>query len=264
MNKNSNAYIITYATVMVVIVAAILTIASLVLKERQEQNVVMEKRHAILASIGQGKDADKVADKTQYINDEYSKYIKRSLVVDTKGKIIEGANAFNILIGLKSQYDKSFDKRELPIFIADVNGKVLNILPVWGKGLWGPVWGYVAIENDWTTISGVVYDHKSETPGLGAEITTAQFTDQFVGKKIFNGVKLVSIKVLKGVGSSKGNISAVDGISGGTITSLGVQNMLLHCLDGYKVYMEEQINKAITVEVADSVNQNVVIENYGK
>jgi Na+-transporting NADH:ubiquinone oxidoreductase subunit C len=116
----------------------------------------------------------------------------------------------------------------------------LYIIPVAGSGLWGPVWGYIALEEDWNTIAAVVFDHKGETPGLGAEISTPGFEGQFTGKKLFEGAELVSITVLKGSGASRGNDHAVDAISGGTITSRAVENMIRATLAGYKSYIEKQ------------------------
>jgi Na+-transporting NADH:ubiquinone oxidoreductase subunit C len=105
------------------------------------------------------------------------------------------------------------------------------------------VWGYVALQEDWDTISGVVFDHKGETPGLGAEISTPKFEGQFVGKKLFYADgRLVSITVLKGSGASRGNDHAVDAISGGTITSRAVENMIRATLEKYKSYIENQRN----------------------
>lgn len=237
MNKNSNLYIITYATVMVVVVAIVLAVASLSLQDRQAQNVTVEKKGDILHSIGMAMNSNDVADKTAFVDEQYKKYIVESFVVDFKGNIVEGADAFTMLKMLKAEYQKPIEQRQLPLFVADVDGTRLYILPLWGKGLWGPVWGYAAFEKDWSTVFGVVFDHKGETPGLGAEITTQQFCGQFKGKSIFKDNALAYISVLKGAGSSEGNNNAVDAISGGTITSRGVEDMIKNSLDGYKAYI---------------------------
>ena len=239
MNKNSSTYIIIYATVMVVVVAAVLAIAAMVLQPIQNANVEVEKKGDVLASVGLGQEADKAKDKTAYINAEYEKYIADAFLVNVKGDRIEG-NAFEKLINLKTEYDKPAEQRELPVFVSEADGKRLYIIPVWGSGLWGAVWGYVALEGDWATVSGVVFDHAGETPGLGAEITGAKFTSQFVGKKLFRGNDLVGITVLKGSGSSRGNDWAVDAISGGTITSRAVEHMILACMQDYKAYIDKQ------------------------
>lgn len=226
---------------MVVIVALVLAFASLSLQGKQDANVVVEKKGAILMSIGEGMDADKAADKTVYVNEQYAKYIVDSYAVNVAGDKVEGADAFNLLRNLKAEYDKPAAERELPVFVSRTeDGENRYILPVWGVGLWGPVWGYIALKSDWDTISGVVFDHKGETPGLGAEIATSAFEDQFIGKTIFNAENLVSISVLKGVGSSAGNNNAVDAISGGTITCRGVESMIKDCLADYAAYIQKQ------------------------
>lgn len=240
MNKNSNAYIITYATVMIVVVAALLAFASLSLKGKQDANVRVEKQGAILASIGLGGDADKAKDKTQYIQDEYKEYIVE-YVVDGKGEKVDGGvEAFGLLDVLKAEFAATEDARRLPVFEARLDdGTKLTILPLYGAGLWGPIWGYVALKDDWSTIYGVKFDHKGETPGLGAEIATPAFESQFVGKSIFNNGEFVSIAVLKGAGASAGNNSAVDAISGGTMTSRGVGDMISNCLTAYLPLVEK-------------------------
>lgn len=241
MNKNNNAYIIIYATVMIVVVAILLAVASMSLKSRQRANIVVEKQGAILNSIGLGKEADQVSDKTKYIKEEYSKYIIESYAVNGNGEIIEGLTAFGLLDNLKAELAKPVAERELPVFVAKLDdGKVLNILALYGTGLWGPLWGYIALESDWDSIYGAVFDHQGETPGLGAEITTPAFSGQFPGKVIFENGEFVGIAITKGVGSSAGNNSAVDAISGGTITSRGVESMLRDCLEAYMPLIDKK------------------------
>lgn len=238
MNKNSNSYIIIYSTVMVVVVALVLAFASLSLQDKQNANVENEMKGAILQSIGEGMDAGKVEDKITYFNDLYDKYIIGSFAVDSKGDKVEGANAFELLKNLKAEYDKPADERQLPVFVSrSDDGTIRYILPLWGSGLWGAVWGYLAMNDDWNTISGAVFDHSGETPGLGAEIAIPAFGDQFKGKTIFQNGKLVSVEVTKK--GSAGNDHAVDAISGGTITSRGVENMLRDNLTGYLPYIEK-------------------------
>lgn len=240
MNKNSNTYIITYATVMVVVVALVLAFASLKLQTRQNANVENEVKGAILLTIGQGGDAAKVKDKTAYINEQYAKYIVESFAVDAQGGRVGDANAFELLRNLKAEYDKPAAERVLPVFVSrDDSGTVRYILPLWGSGLWGAVWGYLALESDWNTIYGAVFDHKGETPGLGAEIASAAFGGQFSGKTIFRDGRFVSIAVAKGKGAAGADErNMVDAISGGTITSRGVETMLRENLQGYLPYIE--------------------------
>ncbi len=241
MNKNSNTYIISYAIIMVVVVASVLSIAALSLQPLQEANVIIEKKTDILVSVGQGAGADDAVDKTKYINDQYKEFITDSYAVNVKGEKVPGADAFALLTNLKSEYDKPVAERSLPIFVSkSETGEMLYVLPLWGKGLWGPVWGYISLKEDWTTVSGVVFGHKSETPGLGAEIATPVFEDAFKNKRVHWDGSEVKFSILKGAGSSKGNDSAVDAITGGTITCRGVESMLQVCLDGYEKFILEQ------------------------
>ena len=241
MNKNSNTYIITYAAVMVILVAAVLSFAALRLAPIQNENIKIEKMGDILHSIGEGTDADNVPNKAAYIKEMYAKYIVDSYAVNSKGDKVEGADAFNLLTNLKAEYDKPEADREFPVFVAkNDEGKTIYIIPVWGAGLWGPVWGYVALADNWDTVVGVVFGHKSETPGLGAEIATPKFQAQFPGKQILRDGKVVAINLMKG-GAPKDDPYAVDAVSGGTLTSRGVEKMLKNCLGGYDAYIEKQL-----------------------
>lgn len=226
---------------MVVVVAAVLSFAASSLKKIQAENVKIEKMSDILNSIGHGEGIDTAPDKTKYVNEQYAKYITGSFAINVKGDIIEGVDAFNLLINLKAEYDKPAEERLLPIFVSkNDKGENLYVIPVWGKGLWGPVWGYVALAANLDTIKGVVLDHKSETPGLGAEISTTPFEEQFTGKQILNADgSVVSVKLKKG-GADDSDPYAVDAISGGTLTCRGVEDMLKNCLTDYDAYIKKQ------------------------
>lgn len=156
---------------------------------------------------------------------------------ETQGNILASAG-----LGRTADYAENIETLStdegLPYYKVKSSGRY--IIPVNGSGLWGPIWGYVALEGDWNTISGVVFDHKGETPGLGAEIVGANFTNQFVGKKLFEGNEFTGISVLKGAGASAGNDHAVDAISGGTITSRAVETMIRTTLAEYLPYIEKQ------------------------
>lgn len=250
MNKNSNTYIIAYAAVMVVIVAAVLSFAALSLKGVQAENARVEKMGYILRSIGEGGDADLVKDKAAYINEQYKKYIVDSYAVNVEGDRVEGANAFALLTNLKAEYDKPAAERSLPVFVSrNDEGVTSYVIPVWGAGLWGPVWGYVALADNWDTVNGVVFDHKSETPGLGAEISTAAFQAQFKGKHILENGRVVAIRLVKG-GAPDDDPYAVDAVSGGTLTSVGVEKMLKNCLSDYDAYIEKQLGETAGNEVS--------------
>lgn len=219
---------------MVVLVALVLSFTSLKLKDRQNANIVIEKKNDILRTLGITATAE------EEIVDFYAKYVVDDYGVKLNGEKVEDADAFTLLRNLKAEYDKPAEERVLPVFVGKVDGTLRYIFPLWGKGLWGPVWGYLALDGDWDTIADAVFGHKGETPGLGAEIATREFTHQFVDKRIFNGEKLVGISVLKGTGASNSNPHAVDAISGGTITSRAVQDMIVNNLGDYEVYINKE------------------------
>lgn len=228
MNVNSNAYTYTFATVMVVLVAVLLSGASLGLKSKQASNISQEKKQSILASIGIEVDRSES-------DAAFGEYIKQSLTLQGGTVVSEDASAaFDIDMAAAIKMGNM--DRSVPLYVAEKEGDTYYIIPMRGKGLWGPVWGYLALESDGNTVVGATFDHKSETPGLGAEITTPMFTDQFPGKKISEAGMFKSISVVK-AGTSAGDY-AVDGISGGTITSNGVNDMLTDCLAPYAEYFK--------------------------
>jgi Na+-transporting NADH:ubiquinone oxidoreductase subunit C len=228
MKHFSNRYIFIFSTVMVVVVAALLSLAATLLQPAQERNLEIEKKRSMLESI-------RIPATKADAEELYDKYIKQSFVLNIKGEQVEGVDAFNIV--LKNEQKKPLDEQYLPVFRAEPDdGEKVIILPVEGKGLWGPIWGYISLKSDMNTIYGVTFDHKGETPGLGAEINTTKFESMFTDKKLFENGKFVSIQVHKG-GADPSDIHGVDAISGGTITSKGLEKMLLDCLKKYDDYL---------------------------
>lgn len=262
MNKNSNTYTVVYATVMVVVVAALLAFTAISLAPRQDANVLTEKMGAILGSIGQAQNADKAPNKDAYIKDEFTKYIKRTFFVNAQGQQTD-AEVSAVLNSLGNLPEIFANKEAMPVFEAKIGGdSTLYVVPVTGKGLWGPVWGYIALNADCNTVYGVKFDHKSETPGLGAEISLPFFSKMFIGKKLFdtNG-KFTSVTLTKGVGTSNGNEHAVDAITGGTLTSNGVRDMLKNCLGDYAPFFEsvhQQLVKPAVEPIADTIPAEVL------
>jgi len=233
MKEFSNRYIFIFSSVMVIAVATLLSLAATLLQPRQMKNLEIEKKKSMLESIG-------VASTRETTEDLFEKYIKGSYVLDSKGEKVEGVDAFEV--DLKVELKKPLEQQYLPIFDANPDdGEKLIILPVEGKGLWGPVYGYVSIKSDMNTIYGVTFDHKGETPGLGAEINTTEFESMFPGKKLYEGDKFVSILVVKG-GTSPDDPHGVDAISGGTITSKGLEKMLQDCLVKYNDFFLKNKN----------------------
>lgn len=227
---------------MVIAVAAILSFVSMTLKPVQDKNIEVEKKMNILSSIN----IESTSDNAEEL---YDKYISESYIVHFDGKSEKsitnekGKETFAFDIDLKKEFDKKQEEMNLPLFVAKMDDGSSNyIIPVRGKGLWGPIWGYVGLKEDMNTIFGVNFDHKSETPGLGAEINTKNFQQQFFDKSIFDEQgNFVSVNVLKG-GAAPDDIHGVDAISGGTITSVALDKMLKDCLINYVPYFQNQKN----------------------
>ena len=218
-NVNSNAYIIIYSVVMVVVVAVLLAVTSLSLQSRQNENMRNEKRQQIVKALGENPETASYAD-----------VVAEAVMLDKSGNTISGKSEADIFEAL-NDLTASFEAGEFPIFKA-ANGSV--VIPVYGAGLWGPVWGYIALEPDMNTVKGIVMDHSGETPGLGAEITTDKVQSSFVGKTIFEGSEFVSVTMRKGGAT---NNHEVDAISGGTKTCDGVNAMIRTSVEGYLPYI---------------------------
>ena len=239
MNKESNVYIIIYSTVMVVVVAVLLAVAALSLKDRQDANILNEKKNAILASLSA-------------TDQNYDEFIN-AYAVNAKGEMIKGEDVFVLLQDLKG----SFEQGKYPVFEAQ-DGRV--VLPITGSGLWGPIWGYIALESDMNTVSGIVLDHSGETPGLGAEIATPAHQAMYKGKQLFEGDEFVSITLKKG-GASEGNTHEVDAITGGTKTSDGVSAMIKGSVENYLPLLGAKKGAAVAEEVATEETEESNVQN---
>ena len=222
MNTNSNTYTIIYASVMVVIVAFLLAFVSSALKSKQDKNIELDTKKQILSALNVRdiKDADA----------EYNKIIKADMLLNQDGSLSENAQGFTTAFEKEAK-----ENNRLHVFVADVNGEKKYVVPVYGAGLWGAIWGYVALNADKNTIYGAYFSHASETPGLGAEIATDHFQSEFKDKKVMNNDK-VALSVVKN-GHVTDAAHEVDGISGGTITSNGVDAMLKACLESYNSFL---------------------------
>jgi len=223
---------------MVTIVAAILSLAATSLKPFQEKNEEIAKKLDILRSVEKGQEAAEADSKNDYVEAEFEKYITESFAVNSVGDQVDGVDAFTI--NLKKQNALPVEERALPVFVCTQDNGIKNyIFPVLGAGLWGPIWGYIALNEDFVTIAGAIFDHQGETPGLGAEINTPPFQDQFKGKKIFDDSgTFTSIQVNKA--GFPETVHSVDAITGGTITSKGLEEMLLDCLSVYETFINAQ------------------------
>ena len=243
-NTNSNVYIITYSVVMVVIVAVLLSLAAIGLKSRQETNILNEKKTQIVKALGY--------DATT----SYDDVVAEAALLNAEGAVVENdtQKVFDALQSVKDTRAAG----QFPIFKAN-DGSV--VVPLYGAGLWGPIWGYVALAADMNTVKGIVLDHSGETPGLGAEITTAKHQAMYVGKTVFEGDELVGITLKKG-GADKNNPHEVDAITGGTKTSDGVSAMIKDCLVSYKPYFEAA--KPAECACCDHKSNELNTENNGK
>ncbi|WP_163718066.1 NADH:ubiquinone reductase (Na(+)-transporting) subunit C [Mangrovibacterium lignilyticum] len=230
MDRNSNVYTFIYASAMVILVAAVLSIAAFNLKPFQAKNIEIEKKQNILASVN-------IAANATNAEQIYNEKIVNSYVVNAKGEQVDG-NAFTV--DMKKERAKKVEDRALPVFECEIDGNIKYILPLYGAGLWGPIWGYISLDSDMNTIYGATFDHQGETPGLGAEIATKAFQEQFKGKTIFdNDGKLYSIIVAKSNETAPAE-HKVDAISGGTITSKGLQSMVEEDLNAYKAFFNQK------------------------
>ncbi|NDV65175.1 NADH:ubiquinone reductase (Na(+)-transporting) subunit C [Bacteroides sp. 224] len=227
MNTNSNSYTIIYASVMVVIVAFVLAFTSYSLKDIQNKNVELDKMKQILSSLNvdtKGQDAEAL----------YKQYIKKDMIINFKGEVIAEEGGFSVVE--KVELSKEPEDRKLAVYLCEVEGSTKYIIPLYGQGLWGPIWGYVALDGDKNTVYGTYFSHAGETPGLGAEIATEGFQAPFIGKHIMKDNNLVSIAVVK-PGKTAAGQDYVNGISGGTITSVAVEDMLKKCLAQYNQFL---------------------------
>ena len=216
MNRDSNAYTFLFAALMVLVVASSLAFTATSLKDKQNENVRKEKMQNILSTIGISTDRDKA-------EGLYNQYITQELALIADGSADESVNAFKVEMATETK--KPLEQQRFPLYIAEVEEAKYYIVPLRGAGLWDAIWGYIALEDDMTTIKGAVFDHKGETAGLGAEITQDWFQNRFVGEKIFNQAgELVGINVSKTNNDPKGldkDDHEVDAISGATITGTG-------------------------------------------
>ena len=229
INKESNGYIFGFSAVLVILVGALLATLSIVLKPFQKKNVEEEKMQNILQAIGVDVSRSEAAK-------EFGVYVKKQLVLNFEGKVIS-EDAFGVDIQKEYKSLASKEERQYPLYVCEKQGQTFYVIPLIGTGLWGPIWGFIALGEDKNTVQGAVFDHKTETPGLGAEITEASFYNQFLGKKLADAKGFVSIHVVKPGSEELGNHS-VNGITGGTLTSVGVDEMLGRILGVYYRYFE--------------------------
>jgi Na+-transporting NADH:ubiquinone oxidoreductase subunit C len=233
----SNRYITIYTLIMTLIVAIGLALAVIGLKPFHDAAEAVYKKRDLLGSIKDqlGQDLDKMSD--EQVLDLFNKNVEQ-VVIDAEGNPVAGANAESIDLAVEEKKPEA--ERRYPVFVYKGEKGKIYLMAVRGNGLWDKIWAFVAMKDDMNTIVGTSFGHAAETPGLGAEIKdNPNFGKQFVGKKIFsNEGDYVSVKVVKG--GAKDPEHEVDGISGATITSTGVSEMMQQGLAVYLPYLESQ------------------------
>ena len=233
MKTNSNSYTIIYSVIIVVIVAFLLAFVSQTLKPMQDANVALDKKKQILNSLNIRDLNDAQADA------KYKEVVVADRVIDEKGKVLLPGTTGGENAGFKLE-SKDYKEGKLALYICRVNGETKYVIPVYGMGLWGPISGYIALNADKSTVYGVYFNHESETAGLGAEIKDNKaWQEKFQGKKLFkNGDdKIIALSVEKKV---EDPTTQVDAVTGATLTSNGVRDMLHEALGKYLVFINQK------------------------
>ena len=233
MNTNKNSYIIIYSAILVVVVAFLLAFVYSALKPQQDINVALDKKKQILASLNirDLSDADAAAN--------YTEAVECDEIIDTNATVINKGEKGGENAGFKLN---SADLKEgkLAVYVCNVDGETKYVIPVYGMGLWGSIWGYIALDADKNTIYGAYFDHQGETAGLGAEIKDSKaWQDLFKGKKIFSADGAAVAIAVKKASDVKNPASEVDAVTGATLTSDGVSLMLQECFSKYVTFLKK-------------------------
>lgn len=254
MNTNSNIYTVIYSAVLVIVVAAILAFASEALKGKQNENIKLETITKVLTAAAQADENFTITEDTPILA-TYRDKVTDAYYIDYKGQKIgesmnlgkENLNDIQVAstADLKKQNDiikkiEAGDKEaekdlKLPVYEFDINGEFVTVIPCYGAGLWGPVWGYLAFASDGRTFEGAIFDHKSETPGLGAKIAEEPFYSQFKGHSLTENGAFAVVK-----GGAHGDPHGVDAISGASITSQAVGKTINTWVKYYLPYLDNR------------------------
>lgn len=240
---DKNSYTIIFAIVMVFVVGSVLAYAAASLKGRIGENQRIEKQQNILYAFGinENDESSAIFVSADKVAGEFSKYVTKQLVIQD-GEVTEDDQAY--LIDVKKEKSSSkndISQRRLPLFVGEVEGKTIYVVPIYGKGLWDAIWGYIGMDEN-MVVQGAYFDHKGETPGLGANIKERFFMDDFIGEHLLD-----ESGEFKGITVAKGNAdptnrrktdNAVDAIAGSTITGDGVTAMIRSDLKLYTPYFK--------------------------
>ncbi|WP_317133558.1 Na(+)-translocating NADH-quinone reductase subunit C [Aquimarina algicola] len=245
MNTEKNSYTIIFAIAMVVVVGSLLAFTASSLKDRISANKRTEKQQNILFAMGvtDSNDPNEFVPAEQ-AQELFDKYVGEEQYIVTGSTAEKTNSAFDIEV--KKENDKVKQdadyQRKMPLFIGEKDGKKYYIVPMRGNGLWDAIWGYVSLDNDFKSIQGAFFDHKGETPGLGANIKESFFRDDFIGENIYDGSgSYQGVTVKKGNGDPKNerkDDNAVDALAGATITGDGVTAMVKKGIKMYLPYFE--------------------------
>lgn len=273
MNTNGNTYTVIYSVVLVVLVAAILAFVAMGLQDKQNENIKIETITKVLTAAAQADENVSIDENTDVL-EMYTEHIIDAFEVDGNGEVkghleLGKDDPRKIKVpstaDLKKQNDilkKIADAKDeagktslleslrLPVFIFNINGKTITVIPCYGAGLWGPIWGYIALDDDGRTIEGAIFDHKGETPGLGAKIAEAPFYNSFKGKSLGEGETVFAVEK----GKHDGIPDCVDAISGATITSQALGKSINLWAKYYQPYLAKAA--APVSEVSDTPVQD--------
>ncbi len=243
VNTEKNTYTVIFAIIMVVVVGSILAFLASGLKDKIGENERFEKQQNILYAMGVNENTEDSGVNfipTTEVEGEFTKFITKQLVVSPDGSVEEQNDAY--LIDMKKQLSalKNGGDAKFPLFVGEKNGKKFYILPMYGKGLWDAIWGFMSLDEN-MIVQGAYFDHKGETPGLGANIKLRYFMDDFIGESVLDGNRYAGIAVAKGNNDPLNNDkedNEVDALAGATITGNGVAAMIKETLNIYKPYLE--------------------------
>lgn len=233
MNTNKNSYIIIYSAVLVIVVAFLLAYIFQALKPMQDVNVALDKKKQILAALNIRELGDVES------AEKYKEVVKADMIVDANAQVVEAGEqgGENAAFKLNSA---DYKAGKLAVYDCEVDGKKKYVIPVYGMGLWGPIWGYIALDDDKNTVFEAYFNHDSETAGLGAEIKDSKaWQDQFIGKKIFSADGQKIAIAVKKKSDVKNPASECDAVTGATLTSDGVSLMLQDCFAKYVNFLKK-------------------------
>ncbi|HKL89780.1 Na(+)-translocating NADH-quinone reductase subunit C [Muricauda sp. NFXS6] len=242
VNTEKNSYTVLFAVLMVIVVGSLLAFLASGLKPMIDENERFEKQQNILYAMGVNQnegDGDVAFVPTTEVEDAFSKYITKQLVLEGT-TAVEKENAYLINVEKALAKAKSGEKAELPLLIGEKDGEEYYIIPMYGKGLWDAIWGYISLDRN-MEVKGVFFDHKGETPGLGSNINQRFFMDDFKGESIMDDDTYKGVEVAKGNNDPLNNDkddNAVDALAGATITGNGVSAMIKESLKLYKPYLQ--------------------------